>query len=122
PYIIAIIVGIWFFTVSLSAYLKFRSYESIKPWIKTRYLLVILYNIIFTFGQSLFILNIASGGKGINIFSLGLMLSFIILPILQFLTWVMPAKFKNWLNRNYIYDDKDNELSDEEIMKSFEGI
>ncbi|MFX1398934.1 MAG: hypothetical protein ACFFAS_18030, partial [Promethearchaeota archaeon] len=25
PYIIAIIVGIWFFTVSLSAYLKFRS-------------------------------------------------------------------------------------------------
>ncbi|MFX1384668.1 MAG: hypothetical protein ACFFBP_19755 [Promethearchaeota archaeon] len=121
PYIIAIIISIWFFIVSLSAYLKFKANESIKPWIKTRYLLVIGYNIIFIFGQSLFIINNVLGGEGINIFSLGLMISFIILPILQFLAWVMPARFKNWLNRNYTYGDEEIELSDEEIMKTFEG-
>ncbi|MFX1236838.1 MAG: hypothetical protein ACFFAS_02845 [Promethearchaeota archaeon] len=113
-----IILHSWLFIISLSAYLKLRSYDSIKPWIRSRYILVIVYSIIGTFSQILFIINM--GERSVNIMTFGLMISYIIIPLAEFLAWVMPAKFKNWLNRKYVYDE-DIELSEEEIMNSFEG-
>jgi hypothetical protein len=44
--------------------------------------------------------------------------------VLQFLVWIMPESFQQWLNRNYqepAQDEAELALSEEEIMRQLEG-
>jgi len=109
--------AVWLNYASYISYIKIKSDKGVEPWIKTRYLLVVFY----TIAQ----IGIAITwpffpyDKSINIpYILGA-LSLVIFIFAQFLAWVMPAGFKKWLNRNYTLGDKEEELSEEEIMKSF---
>ena len=107
----------WLNYASYTSYIKIKSDEGVEPWIKTRYLLVFFY----TFAQ----IGIAITwpffpyDKSINIPYIIGALSLVIFIFAQFLAWVMPKGFKNWLNRNYTPVEEESDLSEEEIMKSF---
>jgi len=109
--------AVWLNYASYTSYSKIKSDEGVEPWIKARYLLVFFY----TIAQ----MGIAITwpffpyDKSINIAYILGALSLVIFIITQFLAWVMPAGFKKWLNRNYTPSDAKEELSEEEIMKSF---
>ncbi|MFX1238248.1 MAG: hypothetical protein ACFFAS_11140 [Promethearchaeota archaeon] len=117
--IIMITLGSWFLYVSLSAYLKIRSVKGIEPWIKARYVLVMIYG--FLWALSGVFLMIPGPTTELSPLILLTMLLYIIIPVTEYLAWVMPERFKNWLNRNYTYEEETGELSEEEIMKSFGG-
>jgi len=107
----------WMLYASITSYIELKSAKGVEPWIYTRYLLVFLY----TFGQ------IGIGitwpffpyDKSINIPYLIGALCLVAIVIGQFLAWVMPQGFKRWLNRNYKVVEEEEDLSEEEIMKSF---
>ena len=107
----------WLLYASFTSYIKIKSVEGVEPWIKSRYLLVFLY----TFGQ----LGIAITwpffpyDKSINAPYMIGALCLVVLILGQFLAWVMPTGFKRWLNRNYKSVEEEEDLSEEEIMKSF---
>ena len=109
--------ALWLNSASYTSYIKIKSDEGVEPWIKTRYLLVCFY----TFAQ----IGIAITwpffpyDKSINIWYILGALSLVLFIFAQFLAWVMPAGFKKWLNRNYKPGEKEEDLSEDEIMKSF---
>lgn len=118
-YINVVIIGIWLFLVSLSAYKEIGDIEKIEPWIKARYKLVMIYSIFWVMGSILFFINALLSSNTIVTFAL--MVVYIVLPITEFLAWIMPRKLKNWLNRNFSYTDESLELSEDEIMNDFRG-
>ena len=107
----------WMLYSSITSYIEIKSAKGVEPWIKIRYLLVFLY----TFGQIGIALTwpFFPYDKSINAPYLIGALCLVAIIIGQFLAWVMPPGFKKWLNRNYTPGDVEEELSEEEIMKSF---
>jgi len=95
-----LIIGAWFTFHSLKAYLTVKDVKSIEPWVNRRYTLVIIYGILLFIGNLIFILD-PSILINFNLMSIVNMIIYIILPLLEYLAWVMPEWFKNWLNRKY---------------------
>jgi len=96
----------WFSWSSNSSY-KIIKYRDIEPWIKARYKLTTFYsfiNILRPIGQVIRPWNYETAGCKDLACLLGTFLSAIIVVISAIalgLTWVMPSKFKKYLNRNY---------------------
>lgn len=107
----------WMILSALFPYLKIKSKENIEPWIKVRYLLIIIYSTagLVTGFMTLFVPT----DESVNVPFLILIFCVLILIGGEFLAWVMPTRFKNWLNRDFKYIDKSDDLTDEEILKGF---
>ena len=79
--------------------------QKVEDWIKSRYRLIGLYAIILVIGQiGSFIRIVYAGGPTVtslgNAMGLLTLITQITAVILQFLVWVMPEGFRQWLNRN----------------------
>lgn len=101
----SIIMWIWHAAL---AYQTLHSLESdeVEDWVTSRYRLMIAYSAVIALGTfSLFIRIFIAGDDPTSTFAktveLIALLAQIITSGLQFLTWVMPERFRAWLNRNY---------------------
>ncbi|MCP4762535.1 MAG: hypothetical protein GY870_12210 [archaeon] len=112
------ITALWMVYSAADSYIKIKSKEDVEPWIKARYLLVMLY-MSSSFGIAL-VWPFFPYDMTITLPYLIGAIFLVILNFGQFFAWVMPEGFKKWLNRNYKPDDTKEDLSEEEIMKSFE--
>lgn len=116
------IVTWWQSAVSFAAYKKYKE-VNIEPHVRARYFLFGLSGIIlFLFAlidvpATIFSLVITYDYYIIETVSIILILVY---SVLNFLTWVMPARFKNFLNRHYVAPKVGTDLSEEEIMKLLE--
>ncbi len=108
----------WLIYASLQSYSKIKANESVEPWIKARYLLIVLYGF-GTIGIALS-WSFVPIDKSINIFYFTTSLSLLILILGQYLAWVMPNVLKSFLNRNFKPAKVPEELDEEEILRSFQ--
>jgi hypothetical protein len=112
-----IIVHGWISFALVGPYRKIRSNQFVEPRIKIRYFLIILSEISYAFIGLVYPFYAVDRSAVVAQTILSI---FIFLNIIsQSLAWIQPKGFKKWLNRNYRPEEEKNELSEEEIMKSF---
>ncbi len=124
---------LWLIWVGYQAYKKIATNPMVEDWIKARYKLVIAYSIVALAAPLYTILSFMAFGipslaawlfnetngplAGVVI------LVFTTIGIaLEYLAWVMPEGYRNYLNRNYqppAQDTPELELSEEELMRKF---
>ena len=113
-----IISGFWLAYASLSSYKSLKT-QNIEPWLKKRYIIVAISAIIYGslgFVQFLFGYDLPTGHPQI-LFAASVSSTVVVLfSISSYFTWVMPEKFRQFLNRGYQALEEE-ELSEEEIMK-----
>ena len=114
-----IISSIWFAYAAFEAYNKIKSYD-LEPFQKKRYIIFGASGILIAFDGSLFFFFMPAM---IN-FTLSLIFQVVISElvltfiILNYLVWVAPKAFRNFVNRGYVSSSaKEAELSEEELMK-----
>jgi hypothetical protein len=98
---VGLVNWIWHFFVAQSAYSAIAADPTVENWIKARYRLMLVYIVLIAFATvhtvAANIANLASFIPSfVVLISLLLILGSI---ILQFLVWVMPERFRLWLNR-----------------------
>jgi hypothetical protein len=106
-YIISqILIWSWHAQVAYRAWLGIASEPMVEDWIKTRYLLIAAYPIVFVIGSLASAVRIVlAGGAGLS--QLGIIMAATTLftqfasVVMQYMVWVMPESFRVWLNRNY---------------------
>ena len=122
--VLTMLIGLWYFYVSFDSYRNIKDADYVEDWIKARYKLVMAYGIILMLTALMWqivLWFIILTGESHLFANLPLMIVYTASPIIEFLAWVMPNRFRVWLNRNYTFIDESDKLSDEEIMKSFGG-
>ncbi|MFX1276703.1 MAG: hypothetical protein ACFFBP_05165 [Promethearchaeota archaeon] len=101
----------------IGPYRKIRHNQFVEPRIKTRYLLIILSEISYGFMGVIYPFYAVDRSAMVAQIILSI---FIFLNIIsQSLAWIQPKGLKKWLNRNYNPEVEKDELSEDEIMKSF---
>ncbi len=113
----------WLAWSAYSAHKKLKD-QDIEPWLKTRYKMIYISSPLLTF---IWVLRIfqpwpVQFGDSINpqsliIFGISSILA-LIYTITFALAWIMPNKFKNYLNRGYT-PVKEKKMVEEEIMSEF---
>lgn len=120
--LISVMVAInwgWHASIAHKAYKQIAGEKSVEDWIKTRYKLMIVYCVLLSL-TGLILIGYLVPATMVAIQSL-IGLFALVGVVLQFLVWVMPAGFRQFLNRNYqvpVQADQDiTALSEEEIMR-----
>jgi hypothetical protein len=95
----------WHGWCSYHAYRAVSKVKVVEDWIKARYQLIVAYSIILVISAVInftrtYFLGTTTGLLASTMGILSLIANIAVVS-LQFLTWVMPAGFRNWLNRNY---------------------
>jgi hypothetical protein len=96
----------WLAYSSLSAFIKVKS-SQVEPWVKWRYKMVAFFSLIFSFHSlpEFFQPPGTTWADTDNIISLllfGITASLVVMFSLGFaLAWIMPNRFRNYLNKNY---------------------
>jgi hypothetical protein len=95
----------WHGWCSYHAYRAVSGLKVVEDWIKARYQLIIAYSIALVISAVINLIRIpfmATATNSLAYIMVALTLVMNIVAVsLQFLTWVMPAGFRNWLNRSY---------------------
>jgi len=112
-----IIIGIFFALTSTSTYLNIKNIKSVEPWLKFRYLLVIVYGLGWISVGIIFIIT-PNPEMEDNIGTLALRIIFAFMEIIEFIAWVMPSRLKDWLNRNYVPLSENLSLSEQEFLNT----
>ena len=106
-YIISqVLIWVWHTSAAYRAWAGIFTEPTVADWIKSRYLLIVAYPLIFVIGSLASAVRIVLEG-GASLTTLGIAMSAITLftqfasVIMQYLVWVMPESFRAWLNRNY---------------------
>lgn len=100
-----LITWFWHGWAAYEAFTAVAKDEAVEDWVKARYQLIIAYTIIFGVAAIGSLVRVYAGG-GSTVTPLGnamgilTLLSQIVGVTVQFLVWVMPENFRNWLNRN----------------------
>jgi hypothetical protein len=101
-----IVIWAWHGQIAYQARAGLKNQPAVEDWVKTRYLLIVAYAIIFILGALGSAVRILLAGGTVittlgNVAAIVTLLAQIIGVSLQFLVWVMPEGFRLWLNRNY---------------------
>ncbi len=110
--------------LALSAYnsLQQLKQSNIQPWVITRIKIILSSSVVVIFINFPDLINVMTGfviSEVMNYLQIFIILFFM---LTQYLAWVMPPFFKNYLNRNFdASKDDESVLSDDEIMKVMEG-
>lgn len=125
---------LWLIWVGSQAYKKIASNPAVEDWVKARYRLIIAYSLAALVAPlysiiSIFALVIPSfaawfytgtTGPIIQLIAQVGILAFVTIGIvLEYLAWVMPEKYRKWLNRNYQPPVPDK--AEEEIMRKLKA-
>jgi hypothetical protein len=111
---------LWHVVIAVGAYRAAAPDRAVEDWVKARYRLMIAY-------CCLMMLSTALGGI-ISVLEIAVIaiqapigLITLISIVLQYLVWVMPSGFRQYLNRNYQAAQDIATLSEEEIMRQLQG-
>jgi hypothetical protein len=122
--ILSIIGSVFVFGwLALSAYTSLQQLKqsNIQPWVITRIKIVLSSSVAIIFINFPDLINVMTGfaiSEVMNYLQIFVILFFM---ISQYLAWVMPPFFKDYLNRGYIPPPEDEtDLTEEEIMKILE--
>lgn len=100
----AIQVGVnwvWHALIGYRAYKVVAQEAYVEDWIKARYKMMIAYSLALVVTQASLTVDAFFQGNEATIFRIVAVIFAIASVILQFLVWVLPEKFRLWLNRNY---------------------
>lgn len=113
--VIGIINWGWHGVAATEGYRSVAQEKLIEDWVKSRYRMMIGYAVLMMVTFIVFVFPAIQEGMGIIV----MFLAVIVGVILQFLVWIMPEKFRLWLNRNQaVMPGVDvEELSEEELIK-----
>lgn len=103
---------VWHTYAAYQAYRSIAANGAVEDWVKARYRLMIGFAVIIVIATTSNTLRTAFTGGGVNLalgnlFAIVTLISNLASVTLQFLVWVMPEAFRQWLNR-------DQKLHDEE--------
>lgn len=106
PNIMIVLAWVWHGWSASQAFGHISKEQAVEDWVKSRYQLITAYAIILIIGTlGTFIRYYFAAGTVITPLGKAMSILTLIAQILgvslQFLVWVMPAGFRNWLNRNY---------------------
>jgi hypothetical protein len=107
---------LWFAFAAYQAYLIIAKDRLVEDWVKTRYLLIIIGNILMCSAAVDTLVSFVTTGK-IGPFAPITNIALISGVVLFYLGWIMPDAFLRFLNRNYKAPENSLDMSEEEIMK-----
>lgn len=96
----------WHAQTAYQAWSGIANEPTVEDWVKTRYLLIPAYSITFLIGSVASAVRIIfTGGAGADTLGIAAtavtLISQFLSVLLQYHAWVMPASFRDWLNRDY---------------------
>jgi hypothetical protein len=124
---------LWLIVVGNQAYKRIAADRAVEDWVKARYKLIIYYSLVALVAplySILMVIGMLSPAFAASFFvpTIQLVLQVVILIFvtigiaLEYLAWVMPEKYRKWLNRGYQSPTEDGEgLSEEEIMSQLKA-
>lgn len=119
---------LWLIVVGSQAYKRIATDRAVEDWVKARYKLIIAYSLaalVAPLYSILVVIAMFSPAFAASFFvptiqlvaQVGILIFVTIGIVLEYLAWVMPERYRKWLNRNYQPPGQDQaELSEEEIM------
>ncbi len=127
---------LWLIWAGSQAYKQIAGSQAIEDWIKTRYKLVIAYAavslagpiwevmaLIGRFFSPEFELWLTSPNQ-ILVAQVGILALTTVGIVMQYLAWIMPEKYRRWLDRNYqppARKEAESNLTEEEIMRQLQA-
>lgn len=122
---------LWLLWAGYQAYRRIVADQAVDDWIKARYKLVIAYSglsLVAPLWTILFLIamvvpTVAAflyAPTNVLIAQVGILAFVTAGIVLQYLAWVMPERYREWLNRNYqppVQEAVEANLTEEEIMR-----
>jgi hypothetical protein len=101
-----VLIWSWHSFAAYRAWLGIANERTVEDWIKSRYLLIVAYPVVFVIGSLASAVRIVVGGGAavtqlVTIMTAVTLFTQFISVVMQYLVWVMPESFSMWLNRNY---------------------
>ena len=98
---VGLVNWLWHLLIARSAYAKIASDQGVENWVKARYRLMMVYIVMMLLITAQVVASSSNLAPYISpvLFQVGLLI-IIASIILQFLVWVMPESFRQWLNRS----------------------
>jgi hypothetical protein len=113
-----ILSAVWMFISAMNSLKSLSSSKAVEPWVIKRYKLIEFYNICdIVMGILIIWASPTPMGSQISLATLLILVVNMFKISTEFLAWVMPKRFKNYLNRGYTSTAIIEELSEEEIME-----
>ncbi len=112
-----ILTAVWMFMSAMNSLKSLSSSKAVEPWVIGRYKLIEFYNICDIVMGILIWFSPPPSSSQINITLLLILVLNMLKISTELLAWVMPKRFKNYLNRGYTSTAIIEELSEEEIME-----
>jgi hypothetical protein len=101
-----LLIWLWHAQVAYQAWSGIARERTVEDWVKSRYLLIAAYPLVFVIGSLASAIRIVfTGGAGTD--TLGITAAAVTLfaqfisVVMQYLAWVLPETFRLWLNRDY---------------------
>jgi hypothetical protein len=122
---------LWLIWVGYQAYKKIATDQTVEDWVKARYKLIIAYSLAALVAPIYTILTLLPfvipsvavwlfAPTSILVAQVGILVFVTIGIALEYLAWVMPERYRRYLNRNYrapMPDEAELGLSEEEIIQ-----
>ncbi len=122
---------LWLLWIGYQAYKKIAADQAVDDWIKARYKLMIVYSglalvaplwtLLSLIGMVVpAVLAVLYAPTAVLIAQVGILAFVTVGIVLQYLAWVMPERYRQWLNRNYqplVKEAVEASLTEEEIMR-----
>ncbi|MBN1428858.1 MAG: hypothetical protein JXB07_10775 [Anaerolineae bacterium] len=124
---------LWLIWVGHQAYKRIAADRAVEDWVKARYKLIIAYSLAALVAPLYTILTLIAmvvpavagllySPTALLVAQVGILIFVTIGIVLEYLAWVMPGRYQQWLNRNYQPTVQDEvELSEEEIMSQLKA-
>lgn len=117
------VVWLWHAMVAYRAYASLAKQRFVEDWVKARYRMMVTYAALAVVVQTA-VLRLYLPEPWASIISISAFLCAVTSVVFQFLVWVMPERFRRWLDRNYqapADGDVEFGMSEEEVMRELRG-
>ena len=112
-----ILSAVWMFISAKNSLKSLSLSKAVEPWVIGRYKLIEFYTICDIVMGVLICISSPVGSSEIGLATLIILVLNMFKISTELLAWVMPKRFKNYLNRGYTSTVIIDELSEEEIME-----
>jgi hypothetical protein len=109
-----VIPWLWYLWAAVAAYRPIAADRAVEDWVKSRYQMMMLYCALAILG---YLLLIGSHVSGLD--ALAPVIAIVAL-VMQWLVWMMPERFRQWLNRRYqpvVNQQQLEALTEDELLK-----
>lgn len=125
-YIFAIIISfqititmVWFLCSTLKSYRVINNFE-IEPWIKKRYLIILISCFCFALNGILVLVIPIEGGYENLFITYTVAATLILFSFGNLIGWLMPQRLKNYFNKNYTKIEEES-LSEKDLLQKIKS-